>query len=182
MRLPEGTAGNTIAFCEPTSGWGGPSYSKYAKQLSILNNGAALPAGKTFTWESSDTAVATVNAAGLVTPAGKAGAVTITASANDGSGKTVSMELTLTDTRTASTADEGTGDAAEPSGAASPQAGEDAQGDGGTEVSEDGKEDAQPENSGVQEGIQPEGDSVQEEVQPEGDNVQENIQPEGDSV
>ncbi len=193
MRLPEGTAGNTIAFGEPTSGWGGPSYSKYAKQLSILNNGAALPAGKTFTWESSDTAVATVNAAGLVTPAGKAGAVTITASANDGSGKTVSMELTLTDTRTASTAEEGTGDAAEPSEAASPQAGEDAQGDGGTQASKDGKEDAQPEDSGVQEGtqpegdsvqenIQPEGDSVQEEVQPEGDNVQENIQPEGDSV
>ncbi len=100
LSLPEDVQDNTIEFSEPGQGWGGPSYSSYAKQLTVLSNDSAVPEFKTFTWESSDTSVATVNSSGRVTPAGSSGTVTITATANDGSGKSISIELTLSDTRT----------------------------------------------------------------------------------
>jgi len=49
---------------------------------------------KTYTWSSSNTAVATVNASGLVTAVG-AGTATITATANDGSGKVATCSVTV---------------------------------------------------------------------------------------
>ena len=51
---------------------------------------------KSFTWSSSDNAVATVNADGVVT-AVKVGTVTISATANDASGVVGSVEITVTE-------------------------------------------------------------------------------------
>ena len=91
MELPEGVSADRIELGTKRPGWGG---SPYAKQLTVLSDGAQVPAGKTFKWSSSDESIATVSAAGLVTPKA-GGTVTITATANDGSGKTAVIELTV---------------------------------------------------------------------------------------
>lgn len=89
MELPEGVSADRIELGTKAAGWGG---SPYAKQLTVLSDGEQVPAGKTFTWSSSDESVATVSTAGLVTPKAE-GTVTITATAKDGSGKTAVIEL-----------------------------------------------------------------------------------------
>ena len=54
---------------------------------------------KTLTWTSSDTAIATVDETGLVTPVA-AGEATITVSSNDGSGKTATCTVTVAEKTT----------------------------------------------------------------------------------
>ena len=58
------------------------------------NKDGQVIANKTMTWESSDEAVGTISSKGVFTPK-KAGKTTITATANDGSGKTATIELTV---------------------------------------------------------------------------------------
>ena len=115
LSLTSGLQDDTIVYGDPKQGWGGPSYSDYAKQLILKNidkdgNEASL-AGKTFTWTSSDTNIATVSNTGTVTPAGQEGTVKITVTANDGSGKSAEITLTLTYAGTPPASETGTKEA-----------------------------------------------------------------------
>lgn len=91
LELPEGKDANAIETGS-YSGWSNP-YAFTITAKASNKDGQAI-ANKTMTWESSDEAVGTVNSKGVFTPK-KAGKTTITATANDGSGKTATIELTV---------------------------------------------------------------------------------------
>ena len=57
----------------------------------VVDNTYSLPSG--YTWKSSKDAVATVDEDGYVTAGEKTGTVTITATANDGSGKKATVKI-----------------------------------------------------------------------------------------
>lgn len=91
LELPEGKDANAIETGS-YSGWSNP-YAFTITAKASNKDGQAI-ANKTMTWESSDEAVGTINNKGVFTPK-KAGKTTITATANDGSGKTAIIELTV---------------------------------------------------------------------------------------
>lgn len=69
--------------------------------------GNDITSGKTYTWTSDNEKIARVNASsGLVTLKGATGKVTITAMVNDGTGKTASIDLTVTSTTKQETPEE----------------------------------------------------------------------------
>lgn len=91
VELPEGKDASKIAFGS-SSGY----YNPYAVTLNAkaLNADGKEIANKSVSWTSSDESVGTVSAKGVFTPKA-AGTVTITATANDGSGKTATIHLTV---------------------------------------------------------------------------------------
>lgn len=91
LELPEEKDANAIETGS-YSGWSNP-YAFTITAKASNKDGQAI-ANKTMTWESSDEAVGTISSKGVFTPK-KAGKTTITATANDGSGKTATIELTV---------------------------------------------------------------------------------------